>query len=168
MGRSSHYGDVAEDCPECEVSRTLTVPEHNPSAEILRDGFPIHEIELDLPFEIGAGEKRRWRAGAWLVLGSQFRHWNECKVESENTTLDHLPERIRQIVRHFFHNPVAKAIRDDLLPRPAAIVLSGGQQNHLELAQAIGSVEGVPVLPGYPLAWHVGIALKVMGVLDAM
>jgi hypothetical protein len=99
------------------------------------DGYH-HVINGPLPF--------------WMIMSGDL--WMNPSISNED---------LREIYRHFFSQQVIKAIDEGLLPKPNAMVFSGGQEEHYHLAQMLSDIleeQGIQSISGYQSASHCGIA----------
>ena len=98
------------------------------------DGYK-HVINGPLPF--------------WMVMSGDL--WMNPSISNED---------LQEIYRHFFSQQVIKAIDDGLLPKPEAMVFSGGQEEHYHLAHMLSDIleeRGIQAVTGYQSASHCGI-----------
>ena len=99
------------------------------------DGYK-HVINGPLPF--------------WMIMSGDL--WTNPSISNED---------LRDIYRHFFSQQVIKAIDDELLLKPKAMVFSGGQEEHYHLAHMLGDIleeRDIQAVAGYQSASHCGIA----------
>lgn len=70
---------------------------------------------------------------------------------------------VREIYTSFFEHQVVKAIQDENLPFPQAMVFSGGQQEHFCIAEMLSGIlgkYGIQSLPGFKGGSHCGVARR--------
>ena len=97
-----------------------------------------HKVPIDKPLPL------------WMILKGGI--WSSPDISHDD---------IREIYKHFFRTQVLDAIDSGKLLKPEAIVLSGGQEEHYQLAQMLSSImkeKGIKTVAGYQSASHCGIA----------
>jgi hypothetical protein len=71
-----------------------------------------------------------------------------------------LRDDLSEIYRTFFRDQVIKAIDSGKLPKPKAMIFSGGLQNHARVAHLVADIleeNGIESIAGFPEAPHCGI-----------
>jgi len=97
-----------------------------------------HKVPIDKPLPL------------WMILKGGI--WSSPDISHDD---------IRKIYKHFFRTQVLDAISSGKLLKPEAIVLSGGQEEHYQLAQMLRGImkeKGIKTVAGYQSASHCGIA----------
>ena len=132
------------------------------SALSVRPVMHTHEILVDIPSSIinkditlvveghGFNKKLDGPLPFWLIMAGHI--WNNPTISRS---------QLRQIYKNFFKRQLAKAINHGELPKPEAIVFSGGQEEHYSLAKMLSDIldeQGIKSVSGYQSASHCGIA----------
>jgi len=97
-----------------------------------------HKVPIDKPLPL------------WMILKGGI--WSSSDISQDD---------IRKIYKHFFRTQVLGAIDSGKLLKPEAIVLSGGQEEHYQLAEMLRGImkeKGIKTVAGYQSASHCGIA----------
>jgi len=97
-----------------------------------------HKVPIDKPLPL------------WMILKGGI--WSSSDISQDD---------IRKIYKHFFRTQVLDAIDSGKLLKPEAIVFSGGQEEHYQLAEMLRGImkeKGIKTVAGYQSASHCGIA----------
>ena len=85
----------------------------------------------------------------WMIMAGRI--WGDDQISHED---------IKEIYRSFFKNQVLGAINKGDLPKPDAMVFSGGQESHFSVSEFLKDIleeEGIQSIKGFQDAPHCGV-----------
>jgi len=118
---------------------------------LIQVGIPKKVLDNDITLQLdGYKKKMEESMPIWMILDGAI--WNNPSITHDD---------IREIYKHFFRTQVLAAIDSGKLLKPEAIVFSGGQQEHFDIAQLLSSLakkQGIKMVGGFTAGSHCGNA----------
>ena len=118
---------------------------------LIQVGIPNKVLDNDITLQLdGYKKKMEESMPIWMILDGAI--WNNPSITHDD---------IREIYKHFFRTQVLAAIDSGKLLKPEAIVFSGGQQEHFNIAQLLSSLakkQGIKMVGGFTAGSHCGNA----------
>ena len=118
---------------------------------LIQIGIPKKVLDNDITLQLdGYKKKMEESMPIWMILDGAI--WNNPSITHDD---------IREIYKHFFRTQVLSAIDSGKLLKPEAIVFSGGQQEHFNIAQMLSSItkkQGIKMVGGFNAGSHCGNA----------
>ena len=119
----------------------------------------IHEILVDIPKNVLSKKITLALDGYEQPLNEPLPFWMifDGSIWS-NPSLSRVD--VRQIYKNFFRSQVLGAIKKRKLPKPSAMVFSGGQEEHFHVSEVLNDIleeQGIKSVAGFEGGTHCGV-----------